>query len=65
MASKVVTVGEGAGAYDVLMEVEEGEDSTSASTVEKLPRNVAEKYSKADLVDYVSADEEDEGTDDA
>jgi hypothetical protein len=63
--ARVVTVGEGAEAYDVLMEV--GEEAASTSTVEKLPRAVAEKYSKADLVDYVSADEEeeDEGTDDA
>jgi len=60
---RVVTVGEGDGAYDVLMEVDE--EATSTSTVEKLPRKDAEKYSKADLVDYVSADEEDEGTDDA
>ena len=65
MVARVVTVGEGDGAYDVLMEVEEGEVSASVSTVEKLPRAQAEAKTKAQLVDYVSTDEEDEGTDDA
>lgn len=58
--AKVVTVGEGDGAYDVLMEVEEGEASASVSTVEKLPRVQAEAKTKAQLVDYVSLVEEDE-----
>lgn len=77
MANKLVTVGEGDAAYSVVMDVEETPDketpdvdyeATFADThVARLSHEDAEKYTKAQLVDYVALAEEDDsgGTEDA